>query len=87
MTVVASLDYCNLHRCHRVWKDSYPFGYHECPKCREETERMLIKWIEEYGYRVSQFMVEIPPPIPKEAKGCGFCSKPCGNDWCPTKEK
>ena len=20
-------------------------------------------------------------------KTCGFCEKPCGNDWCPTKDQ
>ena len=27
----------------------------------------------------------LPPPIPEEAKTCGYCDSPCGNDWCYMK--
>lgn len=23
-----------------------------------------------------------PPPIPIEAMTCGFCDRPCNNEWC-----
>lgn len=45
-----------------------------------------------YSFKANQVFKRIMeeleiPPIPEDAKTCGFCIRPCENDWCCMKDK
>lgn len=44
--------------------------------------------INERPYKIMQELFQVLgmlKKLPTENKTCGFCAKPCGNNWCPTK--
>ena len=50
--------------------------------CYPESHKQLERLIPEGTILYS--IEDLPPPIPET---CGFCTEPCNNDWCVTKEK
>ena len=54
--------------------------------CKDEIDTAVKKAFYDYLiFGEGKVQLEIHADGVKEIT-CGFCSEPCGNDWCPTKE-
>ena len=54
------------------------------PACEDNSKPVLF--ISELGAnKILNALWELGIDIPVEHEKCDFCRRPCGTDWCPTK--
>lgn len=74
-------------------------SFMEYPKCINCSEKLPLILTTHYGWKVDPALREwhlrasldkLMKPFnqsKKKPKTCGFCSEPCGNDWCCMKDE
>ena len=73
MKKVVTIDSCS--KCPHL-DNEYPDYACTCDKLDKNVSRDI------------NYVSEIHPECPlSDEPTCGFCDKPCGNDWCVTKQK